>query len=306
MSAPDPFLARFQVDPSVALVEPVVAPLLTGPAHHAQFVVELVGPRSLPAQSASTLLGPQWHGALGNPEIFCMAAADTVWRPMPVATQGSYDSVALCWDILSDHGSLNPKSGQHLLQVAEQFAGQIGRRAMPMPAPDDLAKVAKALSKIRDGLDIGISLMVIPSMESVSEYDLWVQCSRLGLRFGPAGSFDWLAAGHPNPLFQVTPIGETESFSLRGVQAGALHQGVTIGFNVPTCPAPATALDGALHAADSISQGIGGALFDQDARPVTPKMRDDMRRDLVSATQVMEEVGLKPGSSAALKLFHRP
>lgn len=301
MDASDP--NRFQVDPAVALIPPVVTPFQAGPAHHAQYVIELVGPRSIPAPAAAGLLGPEWFNALGQPELFCMSAADSTWRPLVPASQGSYDSVALCWNVLSDQGTLNQASGQHLLQVAERFAAHVNRRAMPMPVPNELAKVAKSLSRIRDGLDIGISIVVLPSAGVVTEQLLWQQCARLGLQFGPAGSFDWRVPDHPSPLFQVTPIGDTDCFSLRAVQAGQVHEGITIGFNVPRCPAPAAALDGALHAADVIAGAIQGAVFDQDARPLNAPGRDQMRRELNQGVQILEGVGIKPGSAAALKIF---
>ena len=303
MDASGPFQQQFRADPTVALVPPVVTPIAPGPAHRAQFVIELVGPRTLPAHAASVLLTSQWYQPLGRPELFCMSAADAGWRPLSNTSRGSYDSLALCWDVLSDQGSLSPATGQQLLQVAEQFAAQVNRRAMPMPAPADLSKAASTLTRIQEGLDIGISIVVLPRTDQVAEQELWTQCSRLGLQFGPTGSFEWRAAEHPSPLFQVTPIGDTESFSLRGVQAGLVHQGITIGFNVPRCPAPLAALDGALHSADVIAAAIQGAPFDQDGRPLSAKVRDEMRRELNNGVQVLEEIGIKPGSSAALKIF---
>jgi hypothetical protein len=82
-----------------------------------------------------------------------------------------------------------------------------------------------------------------------------------------------------------------------------VHDGVTIGFNVPRCPAPAAALDGALHSANVIAEGIQGLVYDVEGQPLTARLRDGMRRDLLQAVQVLEEIGIKPGSAAALKIF---
>ncbi len=300
---PDDFTSLLRPDPAVALAAPVVDAVQPGPVHRAQFVIEFVGPRSIPAASASQLLNAQWNQVLGQPEIFAMAPADTQWRPMSASNQGSYDSLAVCWDVLSAKGKLSPATGQHLFQVCEQFATQIQRRSMPLPPPNELDKTANTLSRIRENLDIGVSLVVVPRSGGLSEGDLWVQCSRLGLQFGPAGAFEWRSPQHPMPLFEVTPIGQVDSFSLGSVQRSAVHEGITIGFNVPLCAAPLAAIDGALHAADVISQALGAATFDQDARPLNDKTRDEMRRNMQQAVSVLEEVGIKPGSAAAIKLF---
>jgi hypothetical protein len=297
------FGVQLQADPAVALVPPVCSAPQPGPVHRTQYVIELVGPRSAPAATANALLQVQWAHALGSPEIFALAPADTVWRPLSALNQGSYDSLALCWDLVGPAGSLSGQSGDHLLQVAESFASQVGRRAMPMPTPPDLDKAVRAIGKIRDGLDVGISVVVVCRRSTVYERDLWIQCARLGLTFGSTGAFEWRCADHPSPLFSVTPLGNVDTFSLAGVQAGAYHDGVTLGFKVPTCPSPAAALDGMFRAADVIADAIGGGVFNPEGQELRTKDRGAMLRDLEGTVQVLNEINVQPGSAAALKIF---
>ena len=266
-------------------------------------MIELVGPRSVPASATANLMQPQWYEALGRPELFCMGPTDTVWQRMTPKTDGSYDSVALAWDILSPGGSLSFASANHLLQACEQFANGVNRRAMPMPEPKQIDRVAKALAQVREQLDIGVSLMALPEAGFVSERDLWIACARLGLQFSGNGAFVWAGDPHPNPMFSVTPIGDVETFSLGAVQAGKTHEGITVGFSLPLCPGPAAALDGALRAADEIARAIAGNAFDDSARPLTSKIRDELRRDLAQGVSMLEKANLKPGSAAAIKIF---
>jgi hypothetical protein len=303
MSDSSPFGVPLQPDPAVALIAPVCKRPQPGPVHRAQFVVELVGPRSIAATSANALLQPQWYEGLGRPQVFVLSPADTVWRPLAVTSGGSYDSLALCWDIVTLQGELSSVSGHHLLTMAESFASQVNRRAIPLPPPADLDRTAKTIEKIRANLDVGISMVVLPPAGLIAERDLWVQCSRLGLTFGTTGAFEWRSDDHPSPLFSVTPIGNAERFSLRGVQTETLHEGVTLGFNVPTSPAPMAAVDGLFHAGDVLAQSVEGAVFDPEGQPMNAKMRDRVRRDLLGSVQVLEEVGVSPGSAAALKIF---
>jgi hypothetical protein len=299
----DPFDPPLGPEPGLALLPPVVEPVQVGPAYRVQLVVELVGPRSAPASAVAQLLATNWQNALGQPESFCMSPADITWQPLTDQRNGSYDSIALCWDILSAKGELSTSSAQHLLRQCESFGNAIGRRAMPLPVPNEVNRFAKELNRIQNQLDVGVSLAVIAKSGAVFERDLWVACSRLGLEFSPSGSFDWRSSNHPSPLLSVTPIGDTDSFSLGAVHKGARHEGVTVGFNVPRCPSPMAALDGALRVCEAIAQATDGVTLDDNARLLTPLITDEMRRNLQIAVEALEQVGMKPGSAPALRLF---
>lgn len=304
MASSDPsFGDLLRPDPSVALVSPVVDPIIPGPAHRAQFVVELVGPRSVPAAQIAPLIQPQWYEALGRPELYCMSPADARWQPLTPRIDGSYDSVSAAWDVLSPRGVLSSGAASRLLQSCEQFAHAVNRRALGLPEPGEIDQVARALLQVRDQLDIGVSIAVFPRTARILERDLWIACAALGLEFSSEGAFVWRSPLHPSPLFSVTPIGDTEAFSLRAVQSGTDHEGVTVGFSLPLCPSPMTAFDGAVTAADTIARQIGGAAFDDSARPLSAKVRDELRRDLGQGVSMMERANLKPGSASALKIF---
>src|SRR5690349_1319330 len=103
---------------------PSIAPLVPAPARKVQFVVELVGPRTVPAAQAGELLHPNWRAALGQPELWAMRPADAAWQPLRALTQGSYDSIALAWDMVTPQGDLSAASAIHLAGVAEQFANK--------------------------------------------------------------------------------------------------------------------------------------------------------------------------------------
>src|SRR4051812_41249846 len=171
-----------QPDPAIAL-QPVQIPVRkrSGPMPRMQFVVEFVGPRSVSAGSAAALLSPQWYSALGDPQAFAMSAVDVEWQPLSATTAGSYDSLAIAWDLISDKGQLSTQSAQHLLATAEQFAAHIQRRAMPMPVPEDLPKAISQLKRVQDNFDAGVSLLVLANSQEVSEFELCVWCGKLGL-----------------------------------------------------------------------------------------------------------------------------
>ncbi len=306
MSIPplDPFGQPLQPDPSVALQTlDVVIPSKTGPLHKVQFVIEYVGPRTIPAPAAVHLLGADWYQALGHPALFAMRPADLHWQPLTNSTDGSYDSLAVCWDLITSRGQMSSKSARHLFQTAERFGPFIQRRAMPIPPPDDVSAIVKTLADIRDGLDIGFSVNVYGPAQGFAERELWIVCARLGLAFASPGSFDWKLAGHAEPLFSVTPFGSTDAFSLANVQRGLHHPGVTIGFRLPLCPAPTQALAGAFHAAAIIARELHGQAIDEDDRPLSASVQAEYQANLREALTLFSHAGMTAGSPEAIRLF---
>jgi hypothetical protein len=234
-----------------------------------------------------------------------MRASDTLWQPLTASRDGSYDSLAISWPYRSDRGNLTSAAADRLLTTAVQFGEAISRRAIPLPAPPEVDRAAAELGRIEEALDIGVAVVVAPARQPMVERELWIVCAALGLEFSPEGSFDWTPAGSPSPLFSVTPIGGTEAFSLAGVQANVRYEGITIGFSVPRCPAPAQALQGAFHAAEAIAARFHGRIFDDSGRVMSDRIRAEMTNGLQQGLTLFQKANLVPGSTEAIALFDK-
>lgn len=301
----DPFGGQpLQPDPSIALQPIDVAPPpKPGPLHKVQFVIEFVGPRSIPAPAAVHLLSNDWYAALGQPQLFAMRPADLFWQPLTNAVDGSYDSLSLAWDMVTSRGQMSSKAARHLMETAERFGPFIQRRVMALPVVEDVDKAVRRLVEIREGLDIGFSLSVYAPRAGFLERDLWVLCARLGLEFAPGGSFDWRVPGYPYPLLSVTPFGDVDAFALSGVQAGLRHPGVTIGFSLPLCPSPAQGMDGSFYVANVIVRELGGDILDSDDRRLNDRIRAEYKDNLRQALSMFSQAGMITGSAEAVNLF---
>jgi hypothetical protein len=233
-----------------------------------------------------------------------MSAADVEWQPLTATTAGSYDSLAIAWDLLSDKGQLSVQSAQHLVATAEKFAEALQRRAMPMPVPEDIPKAISQIKQVSDNFDAGISILVLPNSQRVSEFELWVWCAKLGLTPNLVeGTFDWIVPGSPLPLFSVSPVGETESFTLDGAQRGDQHDGILLGFSVPRSPEPLAGLEGMFKAADFLAEKMWGKVYDENSSPLTDRTKQTMRSQLADAAAALQKLGFAPGSPEALRLF---
>jgi hypothetical protein len=301
---PDLFGQPLRADPEIAL-QPLRLdlPFKTGPLHKIQFVIEFVGQRSVPASNAAQLLAPDWYEALGRPKLHCMRPADLQWQPLTPAPDGSYDSLAITWDLLSPLGNISSASAAHLLELAETFAPYIQRRAMAMPVPREVDVVVRALKEAKNMLDIGFELTVMSSRACFEERELWIECAKLGLEFSPTGSFDWKVPGHPHPLLSVTPIGQTDAFALSNVQRNMTHVGVTIGFSLPLNIAPAQAIEGCFYVAERIARDLGACILDDANREVTEAIKNQLRQDLKQGLSLFARAGMTTGSAETIGLF---
>lgn len=301
---PDFFGQLLEADPEVAL-QPfeLDLPLKAGPLHKVQYVIEFVGQRSVLASQASQLLAPDWYQALGHPLVYAMRPADLQWQRLTAATDGSYDSLAMSWPLLDPKGTITQSSAKHLLELAERFGPYIQRRAMAMPVPRELDAYVRVLRQTQDSLDIGFEISVMSSRAAFSEKDLWIECSRLGLSFSPSGSFDWRLPNHPYPLFSITPIGDTDAFSLANVQRATTHVGITIGFSLPLCPAPTQAADAAFSVAEHVARQLGGRILDDSNRELTEAIKQELQRSLLQAIGLFAKVGMTTGSAETIALF---
>jgi hypothetical protein len=300
----DPFGVPLERDPGIAL-QPLDLRVMpkSGPLHKVQFVIEFVGPRSMPANIVAQLLTAQWYEALGRPNLFAMRPADLQWQPLTDAADGSYDSLALSWDFISPQGQITGTSAKHLMQFAERFGPHIQRRPMPLPPPNEVDRTVRELIKAQEALDIGFSLLVVPRQGAFAEKDVWVECARLGLDFAPGGSFDWRLPGHPYPLLSVHPAGDEDSFSLANVQAGVSHPGLTVGFSLPLCIAPAQALEGCIYVAEHFAMDLDGQVYDPDERPLNDREKGRLRSGIKQALAMFSQLGITTGSPEAQKLF---
>lgn len=298
---PDPLVS----DPAIALdARSVRLPKrVPGPVHGAQYVIEIAGPHSVPAQQARELLGPKWHAALGQPEVFCMASTDQAWRLMST-TDGAvaYDSIALAWDLLSARGELSSASANHLLQTASNFAQSMKRRAFPFPDPAQIDRLVAGLEQARENLDVGLEL-IVQAPSPLFERDVWVACANLGLDLSTEGAFIWKMDGWEDALLAVAPIDEGSVFSLRGVKGNATHEALMIGFNIPRSPDPQNCLNAAFHAAKTLAQKLGAQAFDEEGRALSQGVEKELASNLLQVLRSLEGSGIKPGSGVARKIF---
>jgi len=285
-------------NPAIALPAAPTLAQKPGPLHQVEFVIEIVGPRSVPAGAVAALLRPEWQGPLGAPRVWVMAPQDTAWQPLTATVAGAYDSLVLTWPYIGPDGHLSSRSAATLADTAERFAASIQRRALAMPPPADVDGAASAVEEVAERLDIGVGVSV-QFATTVAEEPIWRAAVELGLSLNGQGEFDW---GDPAQATLV-PLEEPMQFTLGAVQARRQHEGITVGFSAPQAVSPLASLRAALSVADEFARRFQGFVFGDGGDPMTPGLRVEYERNLNAALAAFEQVGLVPGSAEALRLF---
>ena len=284
--------------PGIALSAAPTLPQKPGPLHQVEFVVEIVGPKSVPASAAAALLRAEWQGPLGYPRVWVMAPQDTVWQPLTTSVTGSYDSLVLTWPYIGAEGHLTSRSAITLAGTAERFAAGVQRRALTMPPPNDVDQAVRAVRDVVERLDIGVGISV-EFARAVAEEPLWRTAMELGLNLNGQGEFVW---GDPAQV-TVVPLNEPMQYTLGAVRAGRQHEGITAGFSTPQAVDPFLSLRAALHIADEYAKRFQGLVFGDGGEPLTPKVRAEYEQNLTAAVAAFTQVGLVSGSAEAVRLF---
>jgi len=260
-------------------------------------VIEIVGPRSIAGSAVKALLDPKWLDRLGKPAIFVMGPADSRWRTLAADDPtGSYDSLALAWDLLKHHGALRTESARHLLSVAHAYAEQVQRRALPLPVPDDVDAMREALEALREALDIGVDVAVAFPQGGVAEAELVAKLEARGLT-SMGDSYAWSVPGWDEPLLYATACEDEPPFP-SGDPMGR-HTSLCLGFSIPRNPVPRKALDALLLLADDLTQEFHGVAFADG----TPLVSTTMLALLDQALLAFQRANRQPGSPEARLLF---
>lgn len=300
------FGAILSRDPQVALDATQIAfpEIGVGPLHSTQYVIELVGPRTAQGETTRSLLSPSALGALGSPSVFVLGLSDVSWTLLtPSDSRPSYDSIALCWDVVSSRGTLSSGSAGQLLERVRPIAERLERIPMPLPTPDMIDPKAAELIERQESLDVGVSIGLVGPAGGIPERDVWVQAARMGFDLSPEGEFVWRVPQWPHDLLALASWEPNEIFRLGNVTQGVRHRVIGLGFNLPTSPAPLEVLSETLRAARLLASELRATVTDDEFVPLDGVGEEQLRQGARLAVEACSAAGFRPGSPAALALF---
>jgi hypothetical protein len=264
-------------------------------------VVELVGPGTITDQVVRSFASGSTYESLGSPLVFAMRPGKQSWtRVYADVASGESDAVCLAWDLVSDSRRLTSASATELLRRCEKAAEGIGRRAFPLSPPSDVEARAASIVSVKDSLDIGFSLSVLPFVDSLRAESVIRTAYELGFRLTGDGVLEWKCLGWREPLLTILTSGIHADFDL---SARPEVPGVTVGFSVPRTPSTNEVFERACITAAAIAESSGGRVFDDDGNPLDAEHKNRLAALLDSAVEMCLGAGITPGSHEAVALF---
>ncbi len=288
-------------DPSRTL-KPVTLPTYKpdiGPYHKVQYVIELVGQQTIPANHAKSLLETKVKSGLGNPEIYVTIPGQSRWMALWTGDDSiGYDSLAFAWDLVSEKGNLSTENASELWKRCEQIANPLNRRAIPMPPSDQVDFAVSNLLQIKSSFDIGIDLIIdAPHQVPINTAIAVETAYAIGYRLTSSGFLEWKQLGWPESLLTILPI-EGDDLPIGGGLSG-----LAIGFSFAISPNPKGVLERLFESANAIANATQSKVIDADGRLLSNDIENEMRRNLESAIDSYESAGFTPGTPESLRLF---
>lgn len=295
----------FRLDPSVA-VKPIALPSFTAKAFYSklEFIIEIVGPRTMSAQLAMAALRPDWQNALANPKVVGMAPSDSDWQILCSSTSAQvFDSLAFCWPFMKPNGNLTNASAQHLISISESFANQVQRRAIPHLPADDVEARVSDLQAISNELDFGVGLTLSSPVGAINEIKIWEVAANLGLDLDSSGYFVWRQDGIELPLLSLSSLGAKDTFSLEAAQANQVHPALSIGFRIAVNPEPVATWQTMLHISKTLASRLSLDICDEEGEPIGEKGLAMLEASVHQASETIKGAGIVPGSPEACLIF---
>jgi cell division protein ZipA len=216
-----------------------------------------------------------------------------------------YSDLALSIQLVDTRGPINDSELHKFSQVGLQLADALHRRTQfSMPYEDALAR-AQELQQFCDTFDVIAAVHVVAADGQTFKGKLFEHAARkLGMQWGARSMFHLKNEFSPGcrHLFSLAnlagsgefPAGQWERFET---------DGVTFFMSVPCAHRPAAVFDKMIAAAQTFAENLGGALQDQERRPLAKQGIAVIRHQIEVIEEKMRERSIVPGSQTALRLF---
>ncbi len=170
-----------------------------------------------------------------------------------------------------------------------------------LPDAEDAARRATELDRFCADVDVQVGLNVVAAEgETFAGTKIRALAESAGMQYGKDGRFHRLTDGGAE-LFGLANL-EPMPFHAETMRTLAT-QGVTILLDVPRAPPAAATFRAYLEFARQAEHSLGGALVDDNRKPINQAALDSIAMQLEAIHKTMSAHGITPGGPLALRLF---
>ena len=227
-------------------------------------------------------------------------AGSLEWQP--IAANGQYQYVCIGLQLADRKGALSQDELDDFLTFVQGFADQADA-VVDIPDTCHVIERAQSLDAFCAEVDVQIGIHIVAnSPQHFAGTKIRSLAEASGCVLNDDGCFDRMDMATATKLFVLYNLGD-QLFMLpdmKNLQTPALG----LMMDLPLAADGVLVFNQMLLFAKQLSQTLNGRLVDVNEQPLTDKMIDKIRKQIVIYQGNMRKRGISPGSSLTARLFH--
>lgn len=287
-----------------------------GPDETTSFIIEASGQQAVLLLALLEILNTEARAALHFPLLWgrtpVTAAGDPVWFPLPYSPLDALpdadltlSGIAFSW-ALTQFVSQGPEAVREIAlyrRTVETRFAPLGWRVTLRETPEAAVARAARLNRIKARFARPVEMRLIPQGRPFPSRHVWRAAYALGMTWGEMDLFHWSGGQNGRRLFTLSSTGQPGYFLPERAAEGEGVPGISLGFELPTAPAPLETFDRMAIALDYLRHHLGGRPIAANGTELDGERLDADRESLQEAVAQMVGSGIAPGSPEAARYF---
>jgi hypothetical protein len=287
----------------------IAAPFTSGPQPATELCVDIVG--ETPVQRDALLIALEsghWHERMGAFSLWgAMRPGWPYVRILPGAKiPNQMQVLTICWPLAEMPGDSLTEMIQEVerLHFAAQDLALLFDRKARFPEPSrETSLRAATLIGLKGRFARSLQMCLVPTSRPYPAQSVWRAAYSLGMTWGNLDLFHWHDPAQHTPLFTLSALGDEGYFLPERVLEGGSIPGLSLSFDLPTCPVPLAVYDHLAIALLYLRDKLGGKAQTATGQELDGEGLEESRGGLEFLVREMETAGIAPGSPDAARLF---
>jgi hypothetical protein len=280
------------------------------------FIIEASGAHPVSLLAVLEILNTEARAILHFPlfwgRIAGGAAEDKVWFPLPYSPLDALPDADLPLTGVAFSWALTQfvSQGQEAVREIALYRRAVETRFAPLgwgvtlrETPDASVARAARLNRIKARFARPVEMRLIPQGRPFPSRQVWRSAYALGMTWGEMDLFHWSEPYTGRRLFTLSSAGQPGYFLPERAAEGEGVPGLSLGFELPTAPAPLETFDRMAVALNYLRHQLGGRPVASNGAELDSERLDADRESLEEAVAQMAASGIAPGSPEAARYF---